>query len=106
MKKDFSPKRIGPGCWYTMSITAKNAENEGTEEAKNACIFVIRSLSKEFDCQSCRKHFQNILEMFPPENYRNKLSKWIWKSKNIVNKRMGRKEISFSEYKKIFNLKN
>ena len=65
-------------------------------------------LAYNFPCPRCRPHIKQQLIRDPIINYYNKqngIALWSWKFHNSVNKRLGKKETSWYDFKKkyLFN---
>lgn len=90
----------GPYFWGTLHIACLVAPPVLSEEHKSIYITFIKSYSMVLPCPACRTHFQQILENFPVENHVNtsmELFAWSVTAHNIVNAKIGKPLVSFSE---------
>lgn len=95
---------IGIGSWFIIHTTAMKAKSHA-----NKILFqeLMKILEKNFPCHYCREHMKKFMEKEPLKNYNNKCYKdidkdagyfyWSWKLHNEVNKRLGKKLVSFHD---------
>jgi hypothetical protein len=81
------PSKWGPHFWMTLHIACL-----GCQDAKVLADFV-EGYKEIIPCLSCREHFEQVLVENPvPEA--DDLFKWSVNVHNIVNKRLGKPEVS------------
>ncbi|XP_014284318.1 FAD-linked sulfhydryl oxidase ALR [Halyomorpha halys] len=93
-------RELGIAAWGLMhSIAAYFPENPtATERHEIACLF--RMLAKYYPCSICAKDFQEDLKEMPPETESGeKLSQWLCKLHNKVNKKLGKPPYDCSRVK-------
>lgn len=111
-KHILEPSYIGPGVWYiihTYSLIMNDTDY----------IKFIDDLSKVFNCEKCRSHFQSYLSDNPIEDYVNyqftdlpknlkneHLGKFYWSFMyhNNVNVRLGKQTFDFLSALKLYNV--
>jgi len=96
------PKVFGPGMWSSIHIYAAEAT---TPERKNCFIDFITVLFSNLKCLNCRQHATAYLERHPPRDVIDEpdgLFRWTWMMHNVVNRRLGKPELSFEEASKLF----
>jgi hypothetical protein len=82
------PSTWGPHFWMTLHIACL-----GCQDAKVLADFV-EGYKEIIPCLSCREHFEQVLVDNPvPET--DDLFKWSVDVHNIVNKRLGKPEVSY-----------
>jgi len=82
------PSKWGPHFWMTLHIACL-----GCQDAKVLTDFV-EGYKEIIPCLSCRDHFEQVLVENPvPEA--DDLFKWSVDVHNIVNKRLGKPEVSY-----------
>jgi len=101
-----SPEIWGPYLWKSIHFIALGYP-------KNPCIqdkldfkeFFI-NLHKVIPCFSCAKNYKRHLDELPPiDNYLKSnmtLFEWTWMLHNIVNKELGKRELSFKDAIKLY----
>ena len=89
------------GTWYSAQLMASIAT---TEEKKNNFVSYMTMLSNHFFCLTCREHIKRYIDANPFNVYWNVknedgreigMFKWIWIFHEAVNKRIGKKGISW-----------
>lgn len=89
--------RIGPGCWYSLHLTAKSAQ---TPVRKQACLEVIQIFRENFFCEICKGHFNQFILSNPPSavlSKENGLFDWTVDAHNAVNVRNNKRVFSKEE---------
>jgi len=84
------PKIFGPSFWGALHLACLGAENpEKVREFITLYQYVL-------PCAGCRHHFSQLLQDFPiPEE--GDLFEWSIEAHNIVNKSLGKPEITVEE---------
>jgi hypothetical protein len=82
---DFSPEKIGRGCWFTLHKAAARAN---TIEKKNLVLGIIDMYKEEFPCEKCRNHFNKFIQEHNPRSMlstEDGLFLWTWMCHNAAN---------------------
>lgn len=96
------PKIIGPGTWFSIHITAKNAI---TKDSKDAFIQFMELLRNTFPCLKCRKHINEYMDKNPIRDFYmirddkgNDIGmfKYSWLFHNTVNTRLNKPYIDWN----------
>ena len=93
--------------WNTIHIKARNAN---TKNKKDEFVKYMKYLADHFPCPDCIGHIRNYINKNPIENYYDikenekdiGLFKWSWEFHNEVNKRLGKKIMSWEELSRIY----
>ena len=91
------PDHWGPYFWGTIHIACLGAPESLDEFEKVAYRTFITTLPFILPCGSCGKHFYELLQAEPIEQAlksRQTLFEWSVRAHNIVNKRLGKPEVS------------
>lgn len=110
-RRNVNPAKWGPSTWEVMhTITFSYPEDPSPEQQQEA-ISLFMSMAKMLPCDTCAAHFeQAITETLPIQNHvdsRDSLSRWLVEVHNLVNRRLGKPELSYEEAKEIYvNRKN
>jgi hypothetical protein len=109
IKKQISnPATFGPGIWYCIHLTAKQAKDEiSKKKFKDFMEHVIENLP----CSTCQQHATNYYQSNPLKEYWNikengeeiGLFKWTWNFHNTVNNRLKKPYVSWENAKMLFN---
>jgi hypothetical protein len=89
--------RYGPGVWFSIHILALKAVDNSS---KKMFIEFIDILSDTFPCIKCRKHIKNYVSEHPIQkfwNEENGFFKWSWIFHNVVNLRLNKPIMEYSE---------
>lgn len=95
IEKKRGPEYLGPGCWYTLHLTAANAH---TKNEKEAVLTIIKLYATKFFCPICEQHFREFLKDNPVDKYikkENGLFRWSWKCHNNANRLTGKPLYSY-----------
>jgi hypothetical protein len=92
--------KFGPGIWYWIH---KKALISRDQERITSYLQDIRDICENFPCMNCSEHCKRVLKVFPPEDFLDHKVKeyeevpslfiWSWRFHNMVNKRLGKKEM-------------
>lgn len=94
----------GPEAWNFMhAITfAYPKSNPTTEDVNNTRNF-FKYVGKVLPCLICRKHFDIMLEKYPPDlQNQETLTRWLVDRHNDVNKRLNKPILSYEFVQKKF----
>jgi len=89
--------KFGPGIWFCLHLNAACAQ---TNIQKQVFVEQVTMLGEHFPCENCKKHFNKYITEHPISNYmnvENGLFRWTWEFHESVNKRLGKKGVSFEE---------
>jgi mitochondrial FAD-linked sulfhydryl oxidase len=88
---------LGRGSWELIHAMASAYPDEPTTEEQERARSFITSLAYLYPCPHCAEDFQLEITKSPPRvQSRAALSMWCCEQHNIVNKKLGKKEISCS----------
>lgn len=90
------PPEWGPVFWSTLHTITFYYPDSPTEEEMTAAKNLFNSLVYLLPCDECCEHFAGMLEEFPIEPAlvgRQELSLWLYDLHNVVNERLGKKNI-------------
>lgn len=103
------PKIIGSGYWVSWHISAARIK---THQDKVDFIRRFKSDVEGFPCGNCREDAVKYVKENPPEQYMNVkdaktggdigISKYLWLFHNYVNRKIGKKEISWDTYLSLY----
>lgn len=89
--------RYGPGVWFSIhTLALKATDNCG----KKIFIDFMDSLTETFPCVKCRNHIRNYINEHPIQkfwNEENGFFKWSWIFHNVVNLRLNKPIMEYSE---------
>ena len=101
-----NPSVWGPPTWTSMHIFA--ARFPEYFESEKHFVEVQRKYSTYFDslkevlpCGPCRRDYTQLLEEYPVEKAaisRYHLSRWVWNIHNIVNRKLRKREFSWTNF--------
>lgn len=95
-----NPAVFGPHFWFTLhSVSFFYPENPTDTDMKIHKDF-FESFVHVLPCDECKKHYRVLLTRYPIDGYlesREQLSRWVVYIHNHVNKRLGKKEMSYDE---------
>lgn len=85
----FSKEEYGRSTWYMLHQTANACQNE---TGVQYLVDMIYNLANVFPCKSCKIHFLNYLEKYPPDDLSEPtdIQKWLIDFHNDVNLRLGK----------------
>ena len=72
------------------------SEKRAAKEFFNAMIYLL-------PCPVCRQHYKEIVQVMPVETWldnRKSLIEWVWMLHNQVNTKLGKAEMSMSDFQK------
>lgn len=93
---------LGPGYWAVLHIDSYHANDY---DSKVDVANTIARVITKFPCHKCRKHATEYAASNPfiyavnDSTDRYSLFRWVWKFHNVVNKRLGKAEMSFEDAK-------
>jgi hypothetical protein len=91
------PSTWGPFFWHTMHITALGYPKSPTYAEKRAAKEFFESLVHLIPCPVCRLHYAEHLKnnpVSPNLDTNEDLFRWTVKIHNLVNKDLGKKEVT------------
>jgi hypothetical protein len=99
-----SKKVWGPVMWRILHNMAIQYPDSPTYA--NACNMYQRiwDFVDKIPCSDCRKNATKYIVDNPPNLYDSeKLQRWVWQFHNDVNKRVGNRQVTYDEYKTLYN---
>jgi hypothetical protein len=100
------PEIWGPMFWSTLHIISLAYPDDPTYAEKRAGKELFNALAQLLPCPVCRSHYKEILQANPVESWldnRKSLVEWVWTMHNQVNIKLGKPEITMSDFYKIYN---
>jgi len=100
------PEIWGPMFWSTMHIVSLAYPDEPTYSEKRAAKEFFNSLIYLLPCPVCRSHFREVIQGIPVETWldnRKSLVEWVWMVHNQVNVKLGKAEITMTEFYRRYN---
>lgn len=95
------PEVWGPIFWCTLHIVSLAYPDSPTYAEKRAAKEFFGALTQLLPCPVCRSHFRDIFQAMPVDSWldnRTSLTEWVWSLHNQVNRRLGKREVSMSEF--------
>tara|TARA_A100000164_G_C21691671_1_gene669239 strand:- start:284 stop:817 length:534 start_codon:yes stop_codon:yes gene_type:complete len=94
----------GPNAWKFLHISSFSFSDNPSHKEKKAATDFFNSISSMLPCDICSEHCEKYLKDHPPD-VRNKtaLSTWLVNFHNIINKRLGKPQISYKQAKKLYD---
>lgn len=96
------PAVWGPIFWTTMHIVTIGYSPFPTEEEQKAVVNFFESLQFMIPCPICKEHYKENLKNSPLTNEivgdKQKLIRWLFDMHNMINKQLGKPEISWREF--------
>lgn len=95
----------GPKAWYKFHMEAMNYSNHPTKYDIQKIIYFYQKIFPEYiTCQSCRQDYFRMIRICPIRPYtKNNLFNWTVDIHNIVNVKLGKLEMSYSQAFQIWN---
>ena len=100
------PEIWGPMFWSTLHIISLAYPDDPTYSEKRAAKELFNALAQLLPCPVCRSHYKEIIQAMPVETWldnRKSLVEWVWSLHNQVNVKLGKAEITLSEFYKHYN---
>jgi hypothetical protein len=88
----FDRAKYCPGIWYAMHRMAKNAL---TTDLQKAFCKNIRLDANSFPCKECKPHYEEYVNLNPPEANLKELFRWTWEFHNNVNTLLNKPNITY-----------
>jgi hypothetical protein len=95
------PEVWGPIFWCTLHIVSLAYPTEPTYAEKRAAKDFFNSFTQLLPCPVCKEHFREVIAMLPVDTWldnRASVTEWVWMLHNRVNARLGKREITMSEF--------
>ena len=99
------PSVWGPPLWRKMHLETFNCPENPTQKDKVNIIKYFNSIINVLPCEKCRKHYIRELMMNPVTdhvNSRKALIKWLIDLHNSINRRLGKRVLSYKEVYAIY----
>lgn len=102
------PKIWGPHAWFFIDTICISYPNNNPDLIKKDIYRnFFNILGDILPCKSCQIHYKNHMNRYPLTDEilssRNSLLLWILQIHNVVNKSIGKKEISLDKFIKYYN---
>ena len=92
------PPIWGPYVWVTLHLFAYSYPDKPSDERKQQMNDFLLNLSVNLPCPGCGHHCAEYVATNPPKtNNRSELVKWVRDFHNAVNRRTGKRELSYAE---------
>lgn len=94
------PTIWGPHMWTMIHLICLQAPKEIDVNIRNTYYMFFSMMPYVLPCDKCREHWLEHIQTYPLENVlntRETLFKWSVDMHNIVNKSLGKAEISYEE---------
>ena len=104
------PTKWGPHLWAYLHYSAINYPHKPSKEQKEAMKDWLTCLSATIPCKNCSHHYGKYIQKHTNElddicSSKNKLFNFLVDIHNKVNKRNGKREISYEEARWIYRKK-
>ena len=94
----------GSQAWTFLHHSSFAYPDKPTEEQQKQASNFFESLSVMLPCPKCASHWTELLKEHPPDvTSRKTLTRWLWARHNDVNKRLGKKVVSFEHAKYLYD---
>lgn len=103
------PSVWGPPLWWKMHMETFNYPENPTQKDKVNIIKYFNNIANVLPCEKCRKHYIRELMLNPITdhvNSRKTVIKWLIDLHNSVNRRLGKRVLSYKEVYAIYEQKN
>jgi FAD-linked sulfhydryl oxidase len=99
------PKQIwGNRGWNWLHNLAISYPKNPTKKTEFDTFFRIWNFVGKIPCIECRSHAKDyIIRNIPDLSSTYALQSWVWKFHNNVNTRLGKRTLSFNEYKNLYS---
>jgi len=100
------PEIWGPIFWSTMHIISLAYPDDPTYSEKRAAKDFFNAMAHLLPCPVCRSHYKEVLQQSPVETWldnRKSLTEWVWAMHNQVNVKLGKPEVSMSDFYKHYS---
>lgn len=92
------PPIWGPHVWTTIHLMAFSYPDHPTQERQKSMTDFLTNLCVNLPCPGCSIHCGNyVKENVPNVSSRDLFKKWAYDFHNTVNKRTGKRELTYSE---------
>lgn len=103
-----NPTTFGPGIWYCIHISARDAT---TEDKKRKFKDFMENVIQTLPCTTCQQHASTYYESNPLKDFWNVkedgkeigLFKWAWNFHNTVNTRLKKPYMSWEVAKMLYS---
>jgi len=103
-----NPATFGPGIWYCIHISARDAT---TEEKKKKFKDFIEAVIASLPCSNCQQHASTYYQTNPLSDFWNVkengkdigIFKWAWNFHNTVNNRLKKPYMSWEVAKMLYS---
>ncbi|KAH6671069.1 FAD dependent sulfhydryl oxidase-like protein Erv2 [Halenospora varia] len=89
---------LGNAAWKLLHTMMAKFPDKPTEDDSAALKSYIHLFARLYPCGDCARHFQKVLEKYPPQvATRSTAAAWACHVHNVVNKRLKKKEFDCSK---------
>ena len=92
----------GSNLWKAMHVMTFLYSDNPTSKEKKAAQSFFEALPYMLPCSICKQDFKQYVKYIPLKNKRV-LSTWLWNVHNNINKKLGKKMISYEECQRMFS---
>lgn len=108
--KTADPRLWGPHLWAYLHYSAMNYPNNPSQKQKEAMKDWLCCLSATIPCKNCSNHYSKYIEQHRSRldeicSSKDKLFNFLVDIHNKVNKRNGKREVSYTEARQIYKRK-
>ncbi len=99
-----APKEVwGPPRWRWLHNTAIEYPQRPTRAEAHTAFLHIWNFINQLPCKECRVHAIRYMMLHPPDLSSSRaLQVWVWRFHNAVNYRLGKQEISYEGYQRLY----
>lgn len=92
------PPAWGPNTWATLHLMAHSFPDKPSLTRKNSMQIFLKNLCVNLPCPGCSFHCSSYVSKHPPDvSSRESIKRWMFDFHNTVNKRLGKRELSYKE---------
>jgi Rps23 Pro-64 3,4-dihydroxylase Tpa1-like proline 4-hydroxylase len=92
------PPVWGPHIWASIHLMTYVYPDKPSEERKRSIQLLLENICINLPCPLCSSHCQAFMKQYPPKiESREDLKRWAFDFHNSVNKRTGKRELSYQE---------
>ena len=98
-----NPIYWGPHAWKFFESVAFGYPENPTEQDQSSAFKFFESLRQLLPCEKCKTHYIENFETLPVDTTsRDSLSRWVVEFHNIVNKSLGKPEVSYEYVESLY----
>jgi hypothetical protein len=96
----------GPITWTFFHVLIEKTQEDSIPYIKHILIHIITIICKSLPCPTCREHASNLLATYKHYGLlttKDKLKRWLWEFHNVVNKKLKKTAVPYTELEKYKN---